>query len=99
MNRALITQAIDMISRQDLSHWSDAHDRVTLAALREYRETWCDAPEEPAPNPAQLRTMARPAPAPCSPFHRCERQERDLGACIAGECNPPAPAGVGGTDA
>jgi hypothetical protein len=44
------------------------------------------------PNPEQLRTMARPQPdaQPCVPGRFCARRARDLGACIAGECNPPA---------
>jgi hypothetical protein len=40
------------------------------------------------PNPAQLRAMARPA-QPCMPGRHCERKARDLGACVAGYCNPP----------
>ena len=31
---ALTRQAIRMIDDQDMSHWSDAHDKVTLSALR-----------------------------------------------------------------
>jgi hypothetical protein len=52
------------------------------------------APKEELPTPSQLRAMARPAhePAPCMPGRHCERQERRLGACIAGTCNPPKPA-------
>lgn len=46
-DRSVIDQAIDMISREDLSHWSDVHDRVTLAALREFRSNWRD------PDPGQ----------------------------------------------
>lgn len=50
--------------------------------------------DETLPNPAQLRAMARPQPAPkpCLPGRHCERAARGLGACIAGHCNPPAPA-------
>lgn len=50
----------------------------------------------PLPNPAQLRALARPTPdvLPCKPGRHCERHTRDLGGCIAGECNPPVPAGV-----
>ena len=43
------------------------------------------------PNPAQLRTQARPAPD-CLPGRHCERHARGLGGCIAGECNRPKPA-------
>lgn len=46
------------------------------------------------PNPAQLRTQARPAPD-CLPGRHCERHARGLGGCIAGECNRPAPAEAG----
>ena len=46
--RALINQAIDMIERQDMSHWSDAHDRVVVLALREFRTVWCDEQERRA---------------------------------------------------
>jgi hypothetical protein len=42
-SKSVIWQAIDMIERQDLGHWSDAHDRVTLAALREFQMNWHDA--------------------------------------------------------
>lgn len=35
-DKTTVAQAIKMISDQDMCHWSDAHDRVTLAALREY---------------------------------------------------------------
>jgi hypothetical protein len=34
---ALVGQAISMIEREDLSHWSSSHDRVTLDALMEAR--------------------------------------------------------------
>ena len=34
MSDTVIRQAIQMIESQDLTHWSDAHDRVTLAALK-----------------------------------------------------------------
>lgn len=38
----LIRSAIAMVEAQDLCHWSDDHDRVTLAALREYLSVWGD---------------------------------------------------------
>lgn len=49
---------------------------------------------EQLPNPAQLRAEARPAadPLPCIPGRMCQRRERGLGGCVAGHCNPPAPA-------
>jgi hypothetical protein len=31
---------------------------------------------------------------PCETGKHCERQARDLGACVAGMCFPPAPVGV-----
>jgi hypothetical protein len=33
------------------------------------------------------------APKPCETGKHCERQARDLGACVAGMCFPPAPVG------
>jgi hypothetical protein len=31
-------------------------------------------------------------PVQCTPGRHCARRARDLGACIAGECNPPGRA-------
>lgn len=33
----IVNEAIDMIEREDLSHWSTAHDRVTRDALQKER--------------------------------------------------------------
>lgn len=38
----LIRSAIAQIEAQDLGKWSDDHDRVTLAALRDYLNVWGD---------------------------------------------------------
>jgi hypothetical protein len=38
------------------------------------------------------RTMTETKP--CETGKHCERQARDLGACVAGMCFPPAPVGV-----
>lgn len=63
----LIAQAIAMISRQDLSHWSDDHDTVTPQALREYHSVWVDeAPADLADAPMSSgdfppAAVARPA--------------------------------------
>ena len=38
----LIRSAIAQIEEQDLSKWSDDHDRVTLLALRDYLSVWGD---------------------------------------------------------
>jgi len=47
VSKSLIAQAIDMMDRQDLTHWTDAHARVTLAALEDFRMLWRD------PDPGQ----------------------------------------------
>jgi hypothetical protein len=39
-------------------------------------------------------------PVQCTPGRHCARRARDLGACIAGECNPPASSdGVNASEA
>ena len=51
MSDTVIRQAIQMIESQDLTHWSDAHDRVTLAALKSAL-----AAPQPEPQPVKQAT-------------------------------------------
>lgn len=50
MTDAIKNQAIRMIEEQDLSGWSDAHDKVVLAALRAQPSGWI-AVSERLPSP------------------------------------------------
>lgn len=57
----LVREAIDMIEREDLSHWSGAHDRVTLGALGEARRALLIEREE------GMRQQELPLPGGGSP--------------------------------
>ena len=73
-----IKQAIQMIQSQDLTHWSDAHDRVTLEALNAALAAPQPEPDDSDLNQVQFGSI-EPQPVKQAPIESFKELDYKVG--------------------